>query len=54
MNLHRVDHNLIKLDKCLNGLFLNHEEDVLIWKNDPGGMYSIALAFANLIGLQHW
>ena len=30
VNLHRVDHNLGELGKCLNAVFLNHEEDVLI------------------------
>lgn len=47
MNLHRVDHNLVELGKCLNAFFLNHEDNVLIWKTDPTGMFSIASSFAN-------
>ena len=31
----------------LNACCLNHEEDVLIWKKDPSGVYSIVSAYVN-------
>ena len=47
VDLNSVDHNLVELGKCLNVFFLNHEEDDLIWKTNPSGMYSIASTYAN-------
>ena len=47
VNLLRVDLNLAELAKCLNTCYLKHEDDVFIWKENPSGMYSTLLAYAN-------
>ena len=38
---------MVELAKCMNAYCLNHEEDVLIWKADPSGVYSISSTYAN-------
>ena len=47
LDLNSVEHNLVKLSKCLNVIFLNHKEDELIWKTNPSGIFSIVSAYAN-------
>ncbi len=47
VNLLRVDLNLVELAKCLNACCLNHEEDVLILKDDPSREYSTSSAYTN-------
>lgn len=46
MNLLSVDLNLAELAKCLNAYCLNHDDDILIWKKDPSGEYSILSSFS--------
>lgn len=42
-----MDPNLVELRKCLNVFFLNQNEDELIWRNDPGGAFSVASAYVD-------
>lgn len=47
VNLFWVDLNLVELANCLNAYCLNQEEDVLIWKDDLSGEYSILSTYTN-------
>ena len=47
LDFKRVDRNLIDLNKILNVVFLSHEEDALIWKYNPNGIFPVSLVYAN-------
>lgn len=43
----RVDEALNDLNKMLNAIFLVQEEDDLIWKFNPNGLFSISSLYGN-------
>ena len=47
MNLNKVDENLNDLNKILNVVFLVQEEDALIWKYNPNGLFTILSVYGN-------
>ena len=47
LDLKRVDENMVELNKFLNVTFLSQEEDELIWKHDPSGMFSVISSYIN-------
>ena len=50
LDLKRVDRNLNDLNNILNVVFLSHEEDELIWKFNPNGLFSMSSMYVNDFG----
>ena len=47
VNLARVDGAINDLKKMLNVVFIVHDEDTLIWKFNPNGLFSISSLYGN-------
>ena len=47
VNLNKVDINLNDLNKILNVIFLIQEEDTLIWKYNPNGLFFVSSLYTN-------
>ena len=47
LDFKRVDRNLIDLNKILDVVLFSHEEDEMIQKYNPNGVFSMHLVYAN-------